>query len=154
VRVEKEGYRPYEEATGVSDVTLQIAITPVSRARQKMLPKEAGSAPTTAPANPANAPKPSGLSDNINLEANPTLEVRRRLPTIEFSFVTSGNKRQEVRLSVVPEFIQLEPKPTGVKESDLPKDVPVTGGTVTVLRFGQEGETVSRWQLEVEERRS
>jgi hypothetical protein len=38
---------------------------------------------------------------------------------------------------VFPTFIEVEPAPTGVQDADLPKDVAVNGGTITVLRFGQ-----------------
>lgn len=140
VRVEKEGYRPYEEAASVGDVPLQIGITPVSPATRKPLQKRGEGTATAAPANPKDSPGQKGLSDKVNIDAYPTVEVGRRLPTIEFSFLTSGDKRQQIKLSVVPELIQLEPKPTGVQEDDLPMDVPVTGGTLTVLRFGKEAD--------------
>jgi Carboxypeptidase regulatory-like domain len=143
VRVEKEGYVTHDEAVGVSDVTLQIAIDPVSRPKQKASQKDADQTPIiAAPVNPdADSPKPNSRSDNLDVDPSQlAVEVRRRLPAVEFSFHTSGDKRQEIPFSVIPELIQLEPKPTGVKESDLPMEVSVPGGTVTVLRFGKGGD--------------
>ena len=85
----------------------------------------------------ATAPAPK---TTIPLPDSVAVEVRRAVTPVEFSFQTSGEKKQKITSSVIPEVIEVEPKPTGVKESDLPEDVPVTGGTIAVLRFGQEGD--------------
>jgi hypothetical protein len=82
---------------------------------------------------PSNPQENSGISDSI------AVEVRRAKPSIEFAFQSNGDKKQKITSSAVPELIELEPKPTGIKESDLPIDVQVGAGTITVLRFGQQG---------------
>src|SRR5271157_1441297 len=69
---------------------------------------------------PTPSPKPTGPSDSAGSGDSIATEVHRAQPTVEFSFQTTGDRRQQIRSSVVPHLIQLEPKPTGVKESDLP----------------------------------
>jgi len=86
---------------------------------------------------PPPAHPSSGPTDNIKASDSIAVEVRRAKPPVEFSFQTSGEKKQRITSSVFPTVIELEPAPTGVQDADLPKDVAVNGGTVTVLRFGQ-----------------
>ena len=85
-------------------------------------------------------PSANGPSDSTNSGDSVAVEVRRKRPAVEFSFPTNGDRRQAIRSSVVPEVIQLEPKPTAVKESDLPTEVSLTGGSLTVLKFGKESD--------------
>ena len=84
---------------------------------------------------------PSGLSDTFKTDATVATEVRRAKPTIEFEFPTTGDRKQKFHVhGVRPNFIKIEPKPTAVNEDDLPTDVSVVSGTVTILKFGQEDE--------------
>jgi hypothetical protein len=77
----------------------------------------------------------STLSDSVDVV------VKRAKPTIEFNFASTGEKKQKVHFQdASPTVIQLEPKPTVVKEEDLPADVSVSNGAVTVLKFGREGD--------------
>jgi hypothetical protein len=80
---------------------------------------------------------PSGPTENQKASDSIAVEVRRAKTPVEFSFQASGEKRQRITSSVFPTLIEVEPAPTGVQDADLPKDVAVNGGTITVLRFGQ-----------------
>ena len=55
IRIEKVGYRAYDEVVAVGDVTLQFAINPANRSKKKPSQGVADQAPTIT-ASPANAP--------------------------------------------------------------------------------------------------
>lgn len=80
---------------------------------------------------------PSGPIENQKASDSIAVEVRRPKTPVEFFFQASGEKKQRITSSVFPTLIEVEPAPTGVQDADLPKDVAVNGGTITVLRFGQ-----------------
>lgn len=94
---------------------------------------------STAPPHQTTTPTSSGPSGIVDLKDSVTTEVRRAQRTIEFNFPTSGERKQKFHVhGARPNLIQIEPKPTGLKEDDLPMDVAVDGGSITVLKFGQE----------------
>src|SRR5258706_11899147 len=93
----------------------------------------------TSASQPQSEKQPStSTGETFKQDDSISTEVRRAKPTIEFNFPTTGEKKQKFHVSVRPNLIQIEPKPTGVKEDDLPMEVPVVGGTITVLRFDSE----------------
>lgn len=81
--------------------------------------------------------RPSGQTEGTKTSDLLAVEVRRGKTPVEFSFQSSGEKKQRITSTVFPTSIQVEPAPTEVQGTDLPKDVPVNGGTIAVLKFGQ-----------------
>lgn len=124
LRVQKAGYEVCSEKVAVApELPMPIQLVPSETRRSK---SKAGKLQKT----------PTGKSASTGITDSVAVEVTRKIPPIEFSFTTSGDKKQRVPFSVRPQEVQIEPKPTLVKDEDLPADVPVTGGTITVLRFG------------------
>lgn len=109
---------------------IRVATEHPSKKTEMQLPVAQVQTSTNPPSGPIDSAKPSDVA---------TTQVRRAIPAIEF--VSDAKEKQTVTLlstSLLPTLIQLEPVPTGMSESDLPKfDVPVTKGTVTVLKFGR-----------------
>jgi hypothetical protein len=131
LRVQKTGYDVYNEKVPVAaELPRPIQLVPSKPSRSNS--GQSPNAESTASKKP-----PNEISDSTSSSDTIAVEVRRKVPVVEFSFTTSGEKRQRVPLSVLPQVLQIEPKPTLVKDEDLPKDVPVAGGTITVLRFGE-----------------
>jgi hypothetical protein len=88
----------------------------------------------------ASATDPSGktgLGENTKISDSIAVQIRRGKPPVEFSFSTTGEKRQEITVAVLPRVMEVEPGPIVFQGSDLPKELTLPNGTIGVLRFDE-----------------
>jgi hypothetical protein len=97
--------------------------------------KEKGKAAAMLPS--AAALGNTGLGESTKTSDSIAVQVRRGKAPVEFSFATTGEKRQQITVAVLPRVIEVEPGPTVFQDSDLPKELPLPNGTIGVLRFDE-----------------
>lgn len=97
--------------------------------------KPAAMLPTAASATGASGG--TGLGESSKTSDSIAIQVRRGRPPVEFSFATTGEKRQQMAVSVLPRVMEVEPGPTVFQDSDLPKELTLPNGTIGVLRFDE-----------------
>jgi hypothetical protein len=78
------------------------------------------------------------LQDATRSSGSVAAEDQGSAKPVPFSFQSSANNRQKIMSSVIPEVIEVEPTQVGVGVDNVPQDVWVQGGNLTVLQLGKE----------------